>query len=101
MVTVGIFLVAYVVLSTGIPIYCHYQEHGVVNWYHVCLSFFLPLNSLICLWEIGLSLHIKKIKADYLRLLKTWKGREFGCVIDFFNSPMSITQLFSLSFWSR
>jgi hypothetical protein len=101
MVTVGTFLVSFVVLSTGLPIYYHHLTHGVVNWYHVALSFFLPLNSLICFWEIGLSLYIEKIKADYLKLIKKWKGNEFGCCIDFFNTSMSFTQLFSLSFWSR
>lgn len=101
MLTVGLFLVLYVVVSTGVPVYYHLQEHGVVNWIQVCLAFFLPLNSLICIWEISLSVYIKQIRADYLKMLKVWKGREFDCVIDFFCSPMSMSELFTLSYWGR
>jgi hypothetical protein len=101
MMTVGLFLVLYVVCATGVPIYLHFQEHGVFNLYQVSLAFFLPLNMLICIWEVSLGLNIDHIKLEYKALAKSWRRKEFACVIDFFNSPMSLKQLFNLRYWSR
>jgi hypothetical protein len=99
--TVGSFLVTYVLLTTSIPIYLHYTEHNVFNVYQIALSFFLPLNMLICIWEIGLGLYITKIKKDYKDQLKIWKGNEFGSIIDFFHTPLTLYQLFTLKYWTR
>lgn len=65
------------------------------------MSFFLPLNSLICAWEVALGLHINHIKADYEYLQKKFKKNPFSAVIEFFGMPLSLTQLLSLKFWSR
>lgn len=95
------FLVIYVVLSTGIPVYLHHKEHGVFNIYQISLAFFLPLNMIICYWEMALGANIDKIKLDYKALSKRWKGKEFDCIIDFFYTPMSLGQFISPNFWTR
>ena len=81
---VGHFLVLFVVFSTSIPLYIHYTVHGTVNLVVACLAFFLPLNSLICLWEIGLGLHINYIKEEYEKLREKYKKNPFDAVIAFF-----------------
>jgi hypothetical protein len=99
--TVGVFLVLYVVLSTGASIYLHEKEHGVVNWLQCCLAFFLPLNSLICVWEISLFINIDHIKAEYTKLKRNFKGKELEACANFFTAPLSLSNLFSLKYWSN
>ena len=99
--TVGVFLVSFVLLGTGIPAYVHFQEHGAFNAYQLSLAFFLPLNMLICIWEVGLGLYIDRIKLEYKAQAKIWRGKEFSSIIDFFHTPLSFSQLFTLKYWTR
>jgi hypothetical protein len=98
---VGIFLVLYVVISTAVPIWLHSDKYGVINWVQCCLSFFLPLNTIICVWEIALGLHIDTIKANYQALRMRWKGKEFGACVEFFSTPIGLRDIFSLRFWTQ
>ena len=99
--TVGAFLVLYVLATTLIPTWLHFNAHKVLNVYQISLAFFLSLNMLICIWEIGLGLNIERIKLEYKAQAKIWRGKEFDSIIDFFHTPMTLTQLFTLKFWSR
>jgi len=98
---VGIFLVLYVVISTAAAIYLHYEKHHVINWVQCALAFFLPLNSLICVWEIALGIYIDDIKKDFTRLAKTWRNKEFSACVDFFTTPVGLAEILSLRFWTR
>ena len=95
---VGIFLIIYVfIFSIICPIALHYFYWETFNIFHILLSFFLGLNFLISLWEIGLGLHISHINKEYKHLSAKYKGNEFSAVIDFFNTPVN----HSLKFWSK
>ena len=96
------FLILFVVITTALPIYFHNVEHDKYNIYHMLLSFFLPLNSLIALWEISLGLNIDYIKQIYTTVLrKKYAGnKRFNSVKDFFLMNLSLSNMFSLKFWS-
>jgi hypothetical protein len=40
----------------------HYAVHGVVNGWHLAVTFFLAINILICIWEISLGARISDIE---------------------------------------
>ena len=98
---VGLFLVTYVLVGTGLPVYLHYMEHGVYNPIHISLAFFLPLNMLICYFEMALGMYIDKIKVDYKAQSKIWRGKEFDSIIDFFFTPLTLGQLVTPKYWTR
>ena len=54
---VWVVIVLYLIAGTALPVTVHTQWHGF-NPIQAFLAFFLILNSLICLWEISLGLHI-------------------------------------------
>ncbi len=99
--TVGIFLVTFVLVGTLVPVYLHHQEHGVYNPFHMGLAFFLPLNMLICYFEVALGIYIDKIKLDYKAQSKVWTGKEFDSIIDFFYTPLTLGQLVTPKYWTR
>ena len=95
------------VLAAGIggAAYYHYQEHnGSINYYHLSLAFFLTMNILVCLWEIGLGLFITDIKKYYQQtLLKKYKNRSehLGATMEFFTYCPTIGEMLSLKFWAQ
>jgi len=97
------FLVLYVAMGTALPVYLHWQTHAVVCTTQVALAFFLALNVLICLWEVGLGLHLSTIEADYKRLLKTYGGgtQRLRAVVDLMMHELTVADTVSLRFWSR
>lgn len=95
------FLVAYVVASTALPIYLHNAAHGSVPLIFAAQAFFLPLNILICFWEIGLGLHINHIQKDYDILRKQYPTNPLSACGAFFMLPLTIANMFSLKFWGR
>jgi hypothetical protein len=95
------FVFAYVVLGTVVPVYVHFQTHGLINVHQIMIAFFCSLNILISFWEISLGRHITFINKEYLRLQKKFKNDEFGAVTEFFLMPLSIANIFSSKFWSR
>jgi len=102
MLTVGLFLILYVgIFGISLPMYIHYSQWNGINIIQILLAFFLVLNYLISLWEIGLGVHIKKIEKDYKQLKEKYKSNQFSAVVDFFNAPLSLHELFSLSFWTK
>jgi hypothetical protein len=100
-VPVGIFLVFYVIFSTAVPCYYHYIVYNKINYLHCALAFFLPLNTLICFWEISLFCYIDEIKADFKKLEKQYRGNELSACMDFFSAPLTISEAFSLKFWLK
>ena len=70
--TVAAFLVVYVLATTGLPVWKHYQVHAVVSPIQVSLAFFCGLNALIALWEIALGAYIRLIQSDYKKLKRSY-----------------------------
>ena len=95
------FLILFVVISTSIPIYVHFRVHNVISNIQISLSFFLSLNSLICLWEIALGRYISVIYEDYQKLKSKYGNRRLQAVLDFMNYSMSSSDYLSMRFWSR
>ena len=98
---VYLFLVVYVLIGTGCPIYLHYSVHDHISLLQATLAFFLALNALICLWEIGLGLHLKTIQKDYKKLSETFGKKRLQAVIDLMMYDMQWYEVFSLRFWSK
>lgn len=63
------------------------------------MSFFLGMNFIVCFWEIGLGLNIDHINADYKRLARKYRGKNFTAVVDFFMAPLSLSDMCSLKYW--
>ena len=99
---VGLFLVLYVLLTTGLPSWNHFSVHGHVGRWggQLALSFFLGLNSLICLWEIGLGLHIGHIEKEHKRLWQLHGREPWAAVVAFFMAPLSLRDCLSSKFWT-
>ncbi len=94
-------LVGFVVLTTALPIYLHFAKHQVVSPLQCLLAFFLPLNSLICLWEISLGLNIDHINKHYKQLMEKYEKNRMTAITEFFNESISLSQMLSLKYWSR
>ena len=94
-------LIIYVVVTFSAAIYYHRQKYNSINYYYAALAFFLPLNTLIGVWEISLGLNINHIHLEYQAFNKKYGNNKFDSVIDFFNYSVSIYELISLKFWSR
>lgn len=95
------FLITFVILTTAAPTYLYYSSFGSISAAHVNLSFFLALNSLICIWEIALGLHITKIAEDYRLFHKKYGKDRTNAVIDLMTHDLSLSEAFSLRFWGR
>jgi hypothetical protein len=95
------FLILYVGLGTLGPALLHYYQNNVISHIQIALSFFLALNCLICVWEIALGLHISHIAEDYRMLSKKYEKNRFSAVTDLMFFPLSLSDTFSLKFWSR
>jgi hypothetical protein len=93
-------LIIYVLGSTSGCAYLHFSEHGKHSIPQLALAFFLCLNALICLWEIALGWHIDHIKKESVRLEKAFKGDRLKACMSFFNADISLSEIFSLQFWS-
>jgi len=59
---VWVWLTLWMAVWVGVPLLAHRAVHGVVNPWHVALSFFLAINILICIWEISLGAQISEIE---------------------------------------
>lgn len=95
------FLIIFVVITTIGPAILHYFKHSVISNVQIALSFFLSLNSLICLWEISLGLYITHISDDYKKLSKKYEKNRLQCIIDFMVYNLTINEMYSLKYWSR
>eukprot|EP00466_Bigelowiella_natans_P020961 jgi/Bigna1/36992/e_gw1.17.191.1 len=100
MMNVGVALVLYVALSTGLPLANHYRIHHSLNPITVALTFFCGLNIIVCAWEIGLGLHIRHIQGEYKKLKEKYGKTPLGAVKEFFFTPVTSKNCFSLKFWS-
>jgi hypothetical protein len=103
-VLVAHFLVVFVVVTFGLPCLLQYRAHGPesLGVPFLSLAFFLPLNILICFWEIGLGLHIDFIAKDYAKLKEKFGGaKSFDAVIQFFVAELDVKSTFSLKFWTK
>lgn len=97
------FLVAFVVVTFGLPVLIHKNRYGAAGLTvpFLALAFFLPLNMLICLWEVGLGLHISFIAKEYARLKEKFGRKPFDAVVQFFIADLDMSSIFSLQFWSK
>jgi len=94
-------IISYVVFTFAAALYYHRQKYNSINCYYAALAFFLPLNTLIGVWEISLGLNINHIYQEYQAFNKKYGNNKFNSVIDFFNYSVSWHELISLKFWSR
>jgi hypothetical protein len=81
----------------GVPVYVHHAVHGVVNGWHVALSFFLAINALICIWEISLGVQISQIERWH-HDPAGMRERPRGSVL---LASVSLPELFSTRLWAR
>mmetsp|Transcript_5973 Transcript_5973/g.6108 ORF Transcript_5973/g.6108 Transcript_5973/m.6108 type:complete len:223 (-) Transcript_5973:10-678(-) len=95
------FLILFVAITTICPALLHYFQHSVISNVQIALSFFLSLNSLICLWEISLGLYITHISNDYKKLSQKYEKNRLQCIIDFMVYKLTVNEMFSLKYWSR
>ena len=93
-------LIAFVALTTIAPVALYFQHHDKISIIHVALTFFLSLNTLICIWEISLGLNITKIAADHTSLSKKHEKNRLNAVIDLMMHELSLAETFSLRYWS-
>ena len=100
MIKVYLFLILWVLISTGIPIYYHIEKWGF-NWLQACMSFFLGLNFLICLWEVSLGYHITTIHKEYTLLLRKYKKNPFEAIMKLFMHDITINEICCGKFWSK
>ena len=101
MMRVYIFLILFVLITTLTPTVIYYQSHNTVSAIHIALAFYLGLNALICTWEIALGFYINKIVKDFQQLNKKYEKNRLSAVVDFMMHDLSLSETFSLSFWSR
>jgi hypothetical protein len=95
------FILLLLIAGTGIPIYCHYETHGVVNWIQCALAFFLWLNVVICYWEISLGLRIDYIADEYEKIKAGERGTRGQVVWDFFNTKVTPFNMCSPTLWAH
>jgi hypothetical protein len=95
------FIVLCIVIGTGIPLYFHYSEHGVINHIHCAVTFFLWLNIIICLWEICLFFKIDHIAEQYKKYQEAYTGREMELTGKFFNMKLTLSNFLSPVLWSE
>jgi hypothetical protein len=102
---VGIAILIALIGGTGGSAYYHYQQHNSsINYFQLGLAFFLTMNTLVCIWEIGLGLFIKDIKKYYeLTLLKKHPNRSehLAATLGMFFQKPSLGELLSLKFWAE
>lgn len=65
------------------------------------LAFFLWLNTIIAFWELCLFYRIAYIEAQHRQFVPQYRGRELARVVDFFNTKLTVAQIFSLSTWAE
>jgi hypothetical protein len=94
-----LFLVAYVLATTGVPIWWHHKVHGVVSPVQACLAFFLGLNAIVCLWEISLFFEIELIAKKNKVYEKQAKGRALSFALDFFFLDVNLGNVFTSKLW--
>ena len=100
MIKVYLFLILWVLISTGVPIYYHTEKWGF-NWLQACMSFFLGLNFLICLWEVCLGYHITTIHKEYTSLSRKYKKNPFEAIMKLFMHDITINEICNGKFWSK
>lgn len=101
---VGIAISLTLVSIIGAAVHYHFVEHQSINYYHISLAFFLAMNILVAIWEIGLGIYISDIEKYYKQtLLKKYKARNthLTACIDMFKHVMTLGEMFSLKFWAE
>lgn len=96
-----LFLVIYVLVSTGVPAYWHWKRHGAVNTKQVSLSFFLGLNAIVCLWEMCLYFEIALIAKKHKIYVEQFKGRAIQSALDFFVLDVNPGNIMSTKLWAE
>ena len=77
----------------------HHDEHGVVNPTQVALAGFLVVNIMICVWELALLVHIKRITRRSRSLLRKLPKGSLGPLCLFEDMPLR--DALSLEGWSE
>jgi hypothetical protein len=77
----------------------HHDAHGVANPTHLALAGFLVVNVMICMWEIALLVHVKRIKRRSRALLRKLPTGSLGALCLFEHMPLR--DALSLEGWSE
>lgn len=94
-----VYIALFVVGWTSLLIKYHYDLHHLFNKTQICLALFLVINTMICLWEIALFIHIPLIKRNSERLLRKTPSGSLGTLFLF--QPLSLRAALSLETWSE
>ena len=91
----------WVIVTTGLPVYWHYQTHGVINPYQVGLSFFLGLNLIVCCWEMVLYYKIDLIERKCKFYFDHYPGRAMDIAVDVFNMDVNLRNVLDPELWAE
>lgn len=91
--------VALFVIITSLPlVFAHSALHGF-SLLQASLAVFCGINTLVSIWEIGLFINLKTIKAEYEAFRKELKGREFPEPMFMF-AEVPFKDAITLKFWT-
>mmetsp|Transcript_36604 Transcript_36604/g.82059 ORF Transcript_36604/g.82059 Transcript_36604/m.82059 type:complete len:239 (+) Transcript_36604:140-856(+) len=96
-----LFLVIYVVLTTGLPAAWHSQRHGVISATQVALAFFLGLNAIVCVWEMCLFFQIDLIERKHATYSEKFKGKALKIAYQFFTLGVGLSNVFTSELWAE
>ena len=96
-----VFLVAYVALSTGVPVWWHWNAHGVVSTIQISLAFFLGLNAIVCIWEMCLFFEINLIETKHKIYSDQYKGRALDIALKFFCFDVNLGNVLTSKLWAE
>jgi hypothetical protein len=83
-----VYIAAFVGGGVGALARRHYEMHHVISPTHLALAGFLVVNIMICLWEIALLLHIKRITRRSRSFLRKLPRGSLGELCLFKDMPL-------------
>ena len=93
-------LISIILFPVALVIWMHFNLYHCLNAWQISMGFFCVLNVIISFWEIGLSLHIDYIAAEYKKLKEKYKNSRWNALVAFFNKPTKFADVFSLKYWT-
>ena len=94
------FILLVIVGGTLAHTWMHYNAHGVINWVHVSLAFFLVLNILVNFWELGLFFTGDRIRQEYLETKQAYQSRPMERCNEIFKKRIPLHKLLSFKEWT-
>lgn len=79
----------------------HASLYGELSALYFILIAFTWINVMICFWEISMHLCITLIQKQNKQFVAQYRGRELDRVLDYFNAPMRLADVFKPSTWAE